>query len=184
MDHEDPYARAWAAQLLGEKASVLHWQVADWLKALPAVAALLEDPVELVRDESSRSLEMLVLQAKGETRDVMPALMSAIRHIGKKPAAPGGSYEQLLFWCLDDIGTEAHAAVPLLLQILQDKQNEFRPEAATALGYIGQTETIPALIATLEDTSNPSLVAACAEALREIRIECKTGGTRAAQTAR
>ncbi len=165
VEHEDSFARAWAAHILGDNADVLPREVGDWMGSLPAVAAMVEDGDKLVREESARSLHLLILQAKGKARDVVPALISAIQHAGKKPDPPWSFYEQRLFACLEETGSEAHAAVPLLLTILQDNESEFRPQAAIALGQIAHADAIPALISALDESEHPDLVCASADAL-------------------
>jgi len=58
-------------------------------------------------------------------------------------------------WALRQIGPDAKAAVPLLIEALKDPNEELRREAATALGFIAYEakEAIPALIAAAEDPS-------------------------------
>ncbi len=151
--------------ILGENATVLRFEVAVWLEALPAVAALLEDGDKLVREESAHSLQQLIRQAGEEARDVVPALISALQHVGTKPDSPWSFYEQDLISCLGDIGSEARAAVPLLLTILQDNESAFRCQAACTLGKIGHADAIPALVNALDESDHPELVGASSDAL-------------------
>jgi HEAT repeat protein len=164
LENEEPYARAWAAYILADNSRQLPGQVADWAKALPALAGALEDSDRLAREEGARSLYLLVPHAKGEARDVVPAIIRAIEKSGKKPNPPWSFYQQHLYGCLGAIGSEADGAVPLLLKILQDNESEFRSHAAGALGRIGDADAIPVLINTLNDVDH-HLVSASAQAI-------------------
>lgn len=164
LENEDPYARAWAAHVLGENSWRLSEHVADWTEALPALALTIEDSDRLVREESARSLFLLVPQAKDMPPDVVPAITRAIERSAQKQHPPWSFYEQHLYGSLGAIGSEANGAVPLLLKILQDNGSEFRSQAAMALGRIGDAAAIPVLISALDDAEH-RIVAASAEAI-------------------
>ncbi len=171
LDHKDPYARAWAAHILGDNRYDISL-LADWTEALPALAVAIADDDRLVREESAHALYLLVQVAKGEARGVVPALVGAIEKSGKKPNPPWSFYERNLYGSLGAIGSEASGAVPLLLRILKDKESEFRSQAANALGKIGDADAIPELINTLDD-SDHHLISASAEALGRFRSSAK-----------
>lgn len=164
LENEDPYTRAWAAHILGENSRQLREYVADWTETLPALAAAIQDSDRLVREESARSLYRLVGYAKGEAREVVAAIIAAIEKSGKKESPSWSFYQQHLYSCLGEVGSEAESAVPFLLRILQDNESELRSNAARALGKIGDTDAIPGLINTLHD-ADLVLVGAGAEAI-------------------
>jgi HEAT repeat protein len=75
---------------------------------------------------------------------------------------------------LGRMGAEARAAVPTLLELLQDESIQNRKLAAWTLGYIGQgaVEAIPALLVAVRDTDEGAQKFA-REALEKIRSSGK-----------
>lgn len=53
-----------------------------------------------------------------------------------------------------NLGSEAKAAVPDLIEVLKDEIRNARPQAARALRNIGDTSAVPALIEALKDESS------------------------------
>ena len=80
-------------------------------------------------------------------------------------------------WTLHDIGAEAKAAVPALIQLLQDQDEEARMAATWTLGHMGPaaTEAIPALTELLRN-GPMDLRDDAADALEKIRKMEPSGG--------
>jgi len=107
--------------------------------AIPALVATLNDP-----DPHLRSVAALALGEIGpHTPEVCPALIGLLKTESRLSAVRA----------LNRFGFEARAAVPSLIDLLQDSEPEVRWNAAQALGTIGPEAraAVPALIERLKD---------------------------------
>jgi vesicle coat complex subunit len=95
-------------------------------ESVPALAASLQDPEQVVRWEAARALGAIGSNA----RDAVPALVIAL---GDPEAAIRGQAA----WALGEFGSGAREAVPALANALKDLNPEVRSDAAWALGRIG-----------------------------------------------
>jgi len=167
LKHEHGYVRAWAAHILGENAShtALTAKEALLKDALPALVEGLGDSDDAVRLNTADALRSITRHARGEAKEVVPALIQAIPAVDGYPF-PSNLY---LFQSLSNVGSEATAAIPALSEILGNKQHDTynRTVAANTLGAIGHTDSIPALLKALDDPE-AQICGAAANALGRI----------------
>jgi HEAT repeat protein len=81
-------------------------------------------------------------------KPLVPEVAKALKHLANQPFA-----EQ---W-LQELGPDAEAAIPALVEILRDKKNVVRFMAAQNLAHIAihrQEEVLPVLNECLQDTNN------------------------------
>ena len=68
-----------------------------------------------------------------------------------------GRFAGKSFWPWRRIGPAAKGAVPVLMQILGDKEHTLRPGAAWALAKIGDPEAAPLLVKAVAEEKNTRL---------------------------
>lgn len=116
--------------------------------ALPALLEGIKDSNRKVRINSVMALNNLFGRERGpEVEAVVRAMMELL----KRDADDGVRWSAVNV--LDDIGPEARAAVPLLIEALGEEESRNRCSAARALGQIGSDskEAAPTLIKMLKD---------------------------------
>jgi HEAT repeat protein len=75
--------------------------------------------------------------------------------VNRKNSIGEGDLRPKAAWALGQIGADAKAAVPMLIEALKDANEDLRTEAACALQYmrLEAKAVVPALIVAMEDTS-------------------------------
>jgi HEAT repeat protein len=119
---------------------------------VPAVAGLLHDKNNLVRENAAHALAGMVEEGAPVIQELIGAL---------KDTEPG-----VRVWCvlaLRRLGPGAAPAVPALIQTLEDKESGIRASSAETLGRIGAKakQAVPALIRTLKDKEDHVRWSAC-----------------------
>lgn len=125
---QDPDKRWWAARVLAE--------ISD-PQALPLLLKAFEDP-----DRSVRQCAALALR-QHPGAEAIPALAQAL----------GDSDRLLAHLAADALIANGEAALPALLEVMQNGPQAARLEAVRALAAIGDTRAIPALFNALDEPS-------------------------------
>jgi len=139
-----PASKARAARGLGHARTAL---------AVSDLAAQLDDPSQEVREEAVAALGSI---GTGEAAEAL------IRKIDD----PGTDLDAQILRALRRTPT---AAVPAALARLTAADRETVSEAARLLGRAGHADAVPALVRLLEETTDPKIAEACAEALGHLR---------------
>lgn len=162
LNDKSPAVRAHAAESLGEIGSPAK-------SAVPALLELVADPDKTVRREAIDAvrairpgpevvLPLLVEQLEAADPAIRMSVLSAFAEHGKA-AVPNlitalGSKEAAYWACLvlAEIGPDAAAAVPALIETLQDDRPDVRREAILALAEMGEAAApaVPALANALD----------------------------------
>ena len=162
LKDKSPAVRAHAAESLGEIGSPAK-------SAVPALITLVTDPEKTVRREAIDAvrairpgpdvvLPLLVKQLEAADPAIRMSVLSAFAEQGKA-AVPdlinALKNKEAAFWAclvLGEIGPDAAAAVPALIETLKDDRPEVRREAILALAEIGQAAApaLPALAESLD----------------------------------
>ena len=168
LKHEDSYVRAWAAHILADK--LLRSCSPTVKKHFRALAEALSDNDHTVRLHSADALRRITQQARGEAKEVVPALIQAIQEVDKSVSTSC----RYLLYSLQHIGPEATAAIPVLSEILENKENDrlIRVDVAQVLGSIGHIDGVSALLESLDDPEERVCVATV-KALGEIGSNAK-----------
>jgi HEAT repeat protein len=130
--------------------------------AVSRITALLQDPDELVCVNAAEALWKVDRRAQA----AIPVLIQGLKNQQSWPIRSDASY------ILGQIGPEAKAAVPALIELLRDQYDDIRRNAIEALGRIGpEAKTaVPALRAALQD-EEASVRQKAAQALKLITGE-------------
>ena len=173
----DPMVRAHAAQTLSKIGSAAQ-------SAVPALARLIVDPSEEVRREAATAIgaiqpdpQVAVPLLIQVIRDAKPSVRIRALHslveLGRPAAGPLAEMlqdDELQYWAelgLTELGPLAEAAIPALINEIQDPHPDSRREAILALAAMGPTAE-PAVGALTKALDDPHVRGAAAFALGRI----------------
>jgi HEAT repeat protein len=186
---EDGAVRGNAAWALWTFSREFRGQAED---AVPALTESLNDESEWVRLHSAVALGWITGDARHAVSETLRALASSTPDLGiygtitlgeldpalegivptlcKAAAHPDARVRRAAAWKLARAGALAADAVPMLIEMLKDRQNDLHVEAANALGQIGPAASQAiAELQELQADPEPEANQAAAKALSKIR---------------